>query len=539
MSRTGKGNLVNFSKSVGRVVKPSTTEAESYPVKQVQKQKAVAASRGNASQPDLLSLKKHKADDDGTSLLDCQLDDISDEDDRVEWLYQAIERTSDKHNYHGNPEFEDEDALFEVWEEIQSGGIINYNPPSLRGQGFQINSGLTKVLDPQKSGRTSTSKLIQTNQTTIGLDGTPVNTPNTREYSYAKLSRTDNTTIGLDGAHVNTLDCHEYGCLPTAKLTHTNKSTITLDGARLLPPSTNAAHPCTLNATTASHHQPSPHATATAANTAKPSATPPPKAPLQPKCPILSRARVEAIRQEAQAVQTAPRKVPAPSGSPQPPPAADIEIGEQGDNEGEAPPLEDSSHAGTPTEDNANGGDKRDVMLTKRQRSQLRTFGEEAVTCPFPELQGPPGADDQCYLDGWVTKFWANAHAKLRPNSPRLWLQDCHITYIHNQLSPTRNAMKKACNGLLSAYYSLHCSDSNHKVKAAKITHDEKWLSLNLANNNMQFQHAIIRDTIHNGFFQEPRHETSGAVYPDGSPPHHCLRLFNCKCIFFMSCVVV
>ncbi|KAG9092229.1 hypothetical protein FRC06_000188 [Ceratobasidium sp. 370] len=130
-----EGDLVNFSKSVGWVVKPSTTETELYPVEQVQNQKAIAAARGNASQPDLLPPKKRKADDNGTLLFDHQLDDISDEDGWVEWLCQ-------------------------VWEEIQSGGIAKYNPPPPPAQGFQINSGLTKVLDPQKSGQTSASKLI-------------------------------------------------------------------------------------------------------------------------------------------------------------------------------------------------------------------------------------------------------------------------------------------------------------------------------------------------------------------------------------------
>ncbi|KAG9092230.1 hypothetical protein FRC06_000189, partial [Ceratobasidium sp. 370] len=51
---------------------------------------------------------------------------------------------------------------------------------------------------------------------------------------------------------------------------------------------------------------------------------------------------------------------------------------EREDDEGEAPPLEDPSCAGTPAEDNANGGDEGDVTLTKRQRSQLHAFGKEA-----------------------------------------------------------------------------------------------------------------------------------------------------------------
>ncbi|KAG8730781.1 hypothetical protein FRC10_002364 [Ceratobasidium sp. 414] len=81
-----KGDLVNFSKSVGWVVKPSITETKLYPVEQVRKQKAIATARGNASQPNPLPSKKRKADNHGTSLLDRQLDDISNEDDQVEWL---------------------------------------------------------------------------------------------------------------------------------------------------------------------------------------------------------------------------------------------------------------------------------------------------------------------------------------------------------------------------------------------------------------------------------------------------------------------
>ncbi|KAG8734021.1 hypothetical protein FRC10_012002 [Ceratobasidium sp. 414] len=208
-----------------RVVKPST--AEPYPAEQVRNQKAITATCSNVSQPNPLPPKKRKADDEGTSLLDCPLEIISDEEERIEWLYQAIDRSGDTYNYCQDPEFQDEGALFEVWDDIHASEPANYNPPPPRTQGFQISSGLMKVLEPQKSGRSSASRLVRTDHTTIGLDGVPVNTPNTREYGRpapAKLSRTDHTTIGLDGTPVNTPNTREYGHPTSAKLSQTGNT---------------------------------------------------------------------------------------------------------------------------------------------------------------------------------------------------------------------------------------------------------------------------------------------------------------------------
>ncbi|KAG9077096.1 hypothetical protein FRC06_009100 [Ceratobasidium sp. 370] len=343
-------DLVSFSKSVGRAAKPSATE--SYPTEQVQNQKTIAAARGNATQPDPLPSKKRKADCDGGSLLDCQLEDISDDKRRMEWLYQAIERSGDKHDYRNDPEFQDEGALFEVWEEARANQPAKYDPPRPRAQGFQIHSGLTKVLELQKSSRSSASKLVRTDQTTIGLDSTPVNTPNTGKSGYSapiKLSQTDKTTIGLDSTHVNIPDRREHGYLHPTTLTGTNRSTTTLGSARLSPPHAEATHHHTLNTATTPHHPP-PHVTGSATNALKASIAN--RTTTLQKRLIIPRAWIEAIcREDAAKAHTLATGAPShgnpahpssatnrsPRNNPQLPPAADIEMSEQGDDELEAP----------------------------------------------------------------------------------------------------------------------------------------------------------------------------------------------------------
>ncbi|KAG9087355.1 hypothetical protein FRC06_002580, partial [Ceratobasidium sp. 370] len=58
---------------------------------------------------------------------------------------------------------------------------------------------------------------------------------------------------------------------------------------------------------------------------------------------------------------------------------------------------------------------------------------------------------------------------------------------------------------MLPAHFGLHLSDPHHKDEAAQLSEDEIWLLPNLANDDMQFQHAIIHDTICNGFFRSSK----------------------------------
>ncbi|KAG8734022.1 hypothetical protein FRC10_012003 [Ceratobasidium sp. 414] len=232
------------------------------------------------------------------------------------------------------------------------------------------------------------------------------------------------------------------------------------------------------------------------------------KATALQKRPIIPRARVDAICEAAKACESAvgapANRIPVPSGSatnraphndPQPPPTTDMDTEMAGPEDDLAPNTGEGQprHGTPPAKEEADAEDAGNSTRTGRQHSQLHAFGEEAselvdwvmervrvemaMTCPFPEILGPPENNNQSYLDLWVPKLWVGAHAALRPDLPRLRLKDRYVVYIRSQLSPTRNRMKKACDGILSTHFGLHFSHPDHKVKATQITQHEKWLS--------------------------------------------------------------
>ncbi|KAG9083088.1 hypothetical protein FRC06_004702 [Ceratobasidium sp. 370] len=102
----------------------------------------------------------------------------------------------------------------------------------------------------------------------------------------------------------------------------------------------------------------------------------------------------------------------------------------------------------------------------------------------------------------WLAKFWAEANNKLHPDKPRLPLKDSHIRYAQRQLALIQNVLKVCSKPMLGSYYGLDRSEPNHTQTARNLTLGEKWLLLNLANNEFLFQHKIISKTIAHAFFR-------------------------------------
>ncbi|KAG8731672.1 hypothetical protein FRC10_001584, partial [Ceratobasidium sp. 414] len=143
------------STSVGIPAPPP--DLNSHTAEQVKKQKAAAKARGNATQPDALppAAKRRKAGD-GKALIDHSIDDLHTEEDRVEWLYQALEKFDDKTDYHGDPDMQDSAALWEVYQDLLDGGDANDDPgtaPEPQSNAHVIRSGLLKELKTHESGR--------------------------------------------------------------------------------------------------------------------------------------------------------------------------------------------------------------------------------------------------------------------------------------------------------------------------------------------------------------------------------------------------
>ncbi|KAG9086516.1 hypothetical protein FRC06_003040, partial [Ceratobasidium sp. 370] len=290
-SGADEGHLSHLSQSIGLPAPPLTPAARA--AEQTKKQKAIAQARGNANQPGPLPpAKRHKASD-SEPLLERPFDDLTTEDDRVEWLLQAIDSFGYP-KYCKNPQLHDSAALYEVYDALLHGEYPESDeetedvamlapaptpdPP--------VRTGLTRVLEHQKSGHRPVAKLVRTDNQTV-LDGVPINAYHQTEFgqpiSGTKLTRTD-----IDGA----------------KLTRTDHTTLGLGRVPPLPPQTKGVRPGPTGYPSAkSHSQDLRHPAASGATTSRP--MPPPMQPHSgnkpappPKRAFISRARVEAIRQE-------------------------------------------------------------------------------------------------------------------------------------------------------------------------------------------------------------------------------------------------
>ncbi|KAG9085231.1 hypothetical protein FRC06_003691, partial [Ceratobasidium sp. 370] len=493
-----KGNLESLSRSVGVAVEPKTQQHTTEHIKQ---HKASAVTRGNASQPDPLpSTKRHKGNDQAKGIHDYRFEDLTHEADRMEWLYLAIEQFGDRTDYHGDPEFQDEDALWEVWEDLRNGGLANVNPtaPPPPVNNVQIRSGMTKALEPSRSGRPSAPKLVPADQPTIGLAGTPIHADN----------------------H------HKLGYPPAAKPANADHTSVHLDGTPPSPPRTNVSHrPTAPNHPSLSHqppHQP-PSAPGASRRAPLPVPTPPPEV-------FRRHAQVHAPRQEVKAkardasgtvkgVQGSSGATASHAPQPGPPAKAWVDASPTDDEEAQSPPANEPHPPGTPTDEEGDDpitNPARPMRRpNKRQSMQIQAFTpaaselagavmdririEMAVTCPFPELTRSTNDPSCMVFDDWVVDFWAEANEKLRANRERIPIEGCHTGY--------------ACMGLVTAHFELRRIDPGHKAKATNLLTHKKWLSPWLADDELRFQHDILRDAVRESFFHG--HESLGAKYHD------------------------
>ncbi|KAG8728313.1 hypothetical protein FRC10_005078, partial [Ceratobasidium sp. 414] len=482
------GDLTLLLKSVGRAVPP--VSIESQVAEQAKKQKAIAAAHGNASQPGPLPPpSKCRKPNDGKPLLNHQYDDITDEEDQLEWLYQVIEQFGDTTNYRDDPEFQDPAVLWEVYEDLSAGNLANQKPTPLpdMSAGAGIRSGMVKAFKHHESGHRAAPKLVRTDRTTIGLDGVPVNTHNRQEIGRpvaSKLTRTDDTTLGLDGRPPS----------PPQTGVVSRRST---------------QHSPTVSRTTKTSQLPATLAQTPLAGQPTPSW----------KRALVPHTRVEALRRESNAHNMGPQQ---PSHGPsRAGPSGDTGMSDPAptDDEEELEPLppqigghqapgtlptgvcndgnggdgnnSDNSDDNGDNSDTGDNGDD-DELGTSKSRLQLQAFGaasgilekvvytmrvEMAVVCGYPEFVKSTEDPSCSYLDVWLPKFWADANNELRPDKPRLPLKDSHVRYARRQLAPIRNVLKKCCEPMLGSYYSLDRSEPDHAQTANNLTSDEKWLS--------------------------------------------------------------
>ncbi|QRV90394.1 hypothetical protein RhiJN_18412 [Ceratobasidium sp. AG-Ba] len=498
------GWLNILSKSMGQRETPPTTDSQV--AERAKRQAAIAAARGNATQPDPLPPLKRKANDSedelgegmdgddydyqaGPALLEFALDDLENEIDRIEWLHQAIEQSGATYNYRLDPDYEDEDKLRTALEEILAeGNRVGLNAPASINTTNRVRKGATHVLEPPTTGRSSRVKLICTDSST--MDRLP-----------AKLTRTDQSTLTLDGTRVSP---------PSAK---TAPSYRRPNPTTSRPNHTAASNSTTNNPVPVKKRAIVPAARIKALRKENTNAACPPAQRIVPQTPAQA-ARLPAPGDHSD-VDMADPQGQQPDRTPTPP--TDEELGDRqggGTGEGSDDPVQGSEEA-EETEELESAG-----SLTKRELAQLRRFPPEVrplvkyitdqvrlsmvTKCPFPERLRPSPEDDY-YLEEWMPDFWSQAHELLREDRPILAFQDRYIDYVRNLLPFTRNLVRKSADALVKAHFGLRRSDPNYFETATNLLHEENWVLSQPGNNEFCFQHQIISDTILETFFRSPK----------------------------------
>ncbi|KAG8735314.1 hypothetical protein FRC10_010744 [Ceratobasidium sp. 414] len=201
-SGADEGRLVHLAHSVGLPALPLTPAAQA--TEQAKKQKVITQAHGNANQPSPLPpAKRHKACD-NVPLLDHRIEDLTTEEDCVEWLLQVIDNFGYP-KYQQDPKWHDSEILYEVYKVVMRGE----NPKDYDEEDEDVamlalaptpdppvRTGLTRVLEHHKSGHWPIAKLTL-------LSSLRINAGHNMEYGLlvasAKLTRTDQATLSPDG----------------------------------------------------------------------------------------------------------------------------------------------------------------------------------------------------------------------------------------------------------------------------------------------------------------------------------------------------
>ncbi|KAG8789231.1 hypothetical protein FRC12_013724 [Ceratobasidium sp. 428] len=480
----------SLSQSVGRpnstAAAPSSTAVLHTTQQPARKGKSKTTNHDDLLQPDELPpTKRRKGDVVSGCILDKPYESLATDQDRLEWLFQAIEQLGDTTDFRGDPDYQDVGTLREVFDELRGDPHANDNevPPRQAaihvGPKVQIRPGALKTLGVDHRGAT----------TLVPTKNMPRNAP--VPPSQPKTSTTNKAPSK-----------------PQAQASTAPQVTKATSSAKTAP----------------SILQPTP-AKAKASGSLK-----------------VSRARFEELRKEAQVNKSRTNVATAGSSGSNATPKAnvvdlhgvassdeEIEVLDQNVKApgGAAVPAASDDDDGT--EDQAATNAKQP---TKREQSQLSAFDSEysklvdwvlnqiklklALEHGWPEVTpvvaNPPDTGDatvqgaRMVLDDWLTDLWPRAHDELRSGKPRLPIESQHVRYIRKSLAPIRNHdIRAACDGLVPAYFGLHQSNPDHIQKAKGLLLDEAWLSSNLANDDFRFQHDIIRDAIHRAWFSHSK----------------------------------
>ncbi|QRV96438.1 hypothetical protein RhiJN_24456 [Ceratobasidium sp. AG-Ba] len=491
---SAQGRLSTLSKSVGRRETPPTAEEQA--AERAKEQAKIAASCGNTSLPGPLKPLKctasHLDDDDSQeqdeanydpnarpAITDYLLEELEDETNRMEWLYQNIELFGSRNDLRDNPKYQAEDSLLNKLGRLKTQGPRASHGALKSGNVHCVKTGSTHILEPETSGHSSHVWLVRTDHTTVGLDGNTVNAHSRREHGLpmpVKLSCTNQTTIGLDSKLVSS-----PGRAPPRRAPQ--------------------------------------RASAPLAKSKAPSTAP------SKKQAVISMAWMKELRKQnaksnGGACTKPPVVIASLSSRPQPNqprlPPPDIEMCNLSTGDEVKHPAPEGEEGSDPeVEDDGEEVPVHELeeQLTKRQRLQLGAFVPEArplvqlttelikinmaTICPYPETISENPRDQKRYIDHWLVERWAQANKELRKGKDLLPFKDEYGAYVRKQLPVYRNIVKQISEVLVPVYYNLHCSDPKHTECARKLTSDgeERWTL------PARTQHQIIINVIVQAFF--------------------------------------
>ncbi|KAG9095383.1 hypothetical protein FRC06_009851 [Ceratobasidium sp. 370] len=460
------------------------------------KRKVLAQTQGNTTQPGPLTPSKHRKHQ--GNLLDQPYTQLETREDQKEWLLLKLELRNSRKNY-----WEYELEVEELKELMDEASDADMDEGPQRGIGISVET--SKTIEEIKAPKHT-------------IAAPPASAPNLSSRKPVPTPKDARPTTKVLKARVNELQNMKVNTHPA---TDSNRTATNLAGNQ--HPGSGPLKPTGSSQVRLRGDGDSPKACCPAPYSGRPPIPPHNTNAQQPPPPEGARHSAphgEYVRHPAPPEK--PRRPTPTNGNPHggrhPPLPGNGE-------HGTAPPVvqippanKDDDADDAATIDNADNADNNDADNDDADDSEDNTDAMDmirakmAFECPFPELilfEDDANPDDdndypitKTLFQHWAERFYSKAHSIMRRGKALVEREEHHMSY---QISQFRNQVKKAAEGRVPLAYGLICGDPQSTVQVTDLTTQDKFLSLNLANDTHQFKHDIIHAMIQAAFFDEPQ----------------------------------
>ncbi|KAG9125850.1 hypothetical protein FRC07_005942 [Ceratobasidium sp. 392] len=508
-----RDEVPSLAARVGLPPKPPSSETSEPP----KKRKAIAQAQEDFAHPEPLPEpnKRSKVAQRGSRILQCQLDNIEDEDKQKEWLLQALELRNPAANYRNRLDLDLDDLqnLYFKSQKPRASHSENTKAKTAPMEGLGVKIGVRQLLQTGKTAKNQTGSVSHPSHLSTAPNNATAATPRSHDPSgpsnpsktidphHLSNSKSVPSTlsvrqlgqaeVSLERSHTSSAPQSQTPAHTSQPLKGSTKAPIKVSKARIQELRNSLVHTRLAakdKGNTAARQEPPQHRQAlTSQNTT-----------------ATKRDRTDNSRTVQTRHSSHDKDLHGEDGhGPSDPPELALEQTGQTDGtaDNEADDMTDVNDGLDDDEACPACKQKKNRRKTKKQEAQRSEFGEHGplvdlvielvkvemlVTCAYPELT--PSENDQgegglaislqrTMQDEWIDRFWSDANDRLRVSRDLPVLESYKITR----------------------------GKAESVTRAQRLTHEDRFLSSNEENDTYRFQNEIILQSIQETFFDNTR----------------------------------